>query len=121
MPVVKNTISICQCDITFLFDILTKLDAFPTYIEKRGPFMLCKDNLKPGNHNRVCCKIFFLCKACWIGVGQTCVIHRVRNGLIFLQKFRNLGHHIKKDTCEQIEKGQQVISLFQIVRRGMTF
>ena len=76
---------------------LTKLDAFPTYIEKRrGPFMVCKDNLKPGNHDRVCCKICFLCKTCWTGFGQTCIINQVREGLIFLKKFRNMGSHIKK-------------------------
>ena len=103
--VVKNIISICQCDITFLYDILTKLDAFPTYIEKRGPFMLCKDNLKPGNHNRVCCNVCLLCTACGIGFGTTCNIHKVREALTFLKDFRNMGHHIKKDTCEEIEKG----------------
>ena len=103
--VVKNIISICQCDITFLYDILTKLDAFPTYIEKRGPFMLCKDNLKPGNHNRVCCNVCLLCKACGIGFGTTCNIHKVREALTFLKEFRNMGSHIKNDTCEEIEKG----------------
>ena len=106
VPVVKKTISICQCDITFLYDILTKLDAFPTYIEKcRGPFMVCKDILKLGNHNRVCCHVCLLCKACWTGFGHTCIINEVRKGLNFLKKFRNMGHHIKKDTCEQIENG----------------
>ena len=104
--VVKNTISICQCDITFLYDILTKLDAFPTYIEKcRAHFLRCKDKLKPGNHNRVCCKLCLLCKACWNSFGKTCIINQVRDDLTFLKHFRNMGHHIKKHTCEEIEKG----------------
>ena len=99
---IKSSISFRDCDVPLLYEVLCKLEEFPTCKRRYRQDLNCKNIAE--NHDLVCCSACLMCSKC-SDLSMPCQTKSVKAALKFLKAFRDMAAYTNRQQCVEMERG----------------